>query len=126
MPNLKVFRPADANENIAAWQCAFEIEGPCAFVLSRQNLRTLEKVHKEEVKKGAYVKQKSTKPLRVTLLASGSEVSLALECALRLEEENIGVQVVSVPCLDLFWSKIKAIKIFYCKVKWLCLKLVEV
>ena len=112
MPNLKVFRPADANENIAAWQCAFEIEGPCAFVLSRQNLRTLEKVHKEEVKKGAYVKQKSTKPLRVTLLASGSEVSLALECALRLEEENIGVQVVSVPCLDLFLEQDKSYQDF--------------
>ncbi|WP_104721098.1 transketolase [Helicobacter mesocricetorum] len=108
MPNLNVFRPADANENIAAWQCALEIEGPCAFVLSRQNLAVLEKINKEDVKRGAYLKRKSTKPVKITFLASGSEVALALECASKLEQENLGVQVVSVPCLDLFFKQDKS------------------
>ena len=102
MPNLNVFRPSDANENVACWQTAFEIEGPCAFVLSRQNLPVLSPIAKEQVKKGAYIKKPSKKEAQVTLLATGSEVALALKSAEKLEENGIDVQVVSVPCYDLF------------------------
>ena len=102
MPNLNVFRPSDANENVACWQTAFEIEGPCAFVLSRQNLPVLSPIAKEQVKKGAYIKKSSKKEAQVTLLATGSEVALALKSAEKLEENGIDVQVVSVPCYDLF------------------------
>ena len=102
MPNLNVFRPSDANENVACWQTAFEIEGPCAFVLSRQNLPVLSPIAKEQVKKGAYIKKPSKKEVQVTLLATGSEVALALKSAEKLEENGIDVQVVSVPCYDLF------------------------
>ncbi|PZT49173.1 transketolase [Helicobacter valdiviensis] len=110
MPNLTLFRPADANENIACWQVALELEGPSAFVLSRQNLPILEKVNKEQVQKGAYIKKESSKEAQVTLLATGSEVELALKSALQLEEEGIATQVVSVPSLDLFLKEPKTYK----------------
>lgn len=105
MPNLNVFRPCDALENVACWQVAFECEGPCAFVLSRQNLPILDNVNLEEVRKGAYLKLTSkTNPQnpQITLLASGSEVELALKSAEKLEECGIATQVVSAPCFDLF------------------------
>ena len=102
MPNLNVFRPACANENIACFQVALELQSPSAFVLSRQNLPILSKPSKEEVKKGAYLKQAASKTPKITLLASGSEVSLALNSANALEQEGIPTQVVSVPCFDLF------------------------
>lgn len=110
MPNLNVFRPSDANENVACWQTAFEIEGPCAFVLSRQNLPVLSPIAKEQVKKGAYIKKSSKKEAQVTLLATGSEVALALKSAEKLEENGIDVQVVSVPCYDLFIQQDKNYK----------------
>ncbi|WP_026943613.1 transketolase [Helicobacter rodentium] len=105
MPNLNVFRPCDAFENIACWQVAFAIEGPCAFVLSRQNLPILESVSQENVSKGAYLKCSSkldAQNPKITLLASGSEVELALKSADKLEEEEIATQVVSAPSYDLF------------------------
>lgn len=110
MPNLNVFRPCDAFENVACWQVAFEIKGPCAFVLSRQNLPILEKVSKENVQKGAYLKLASKLDLqnpKITLLASGSEIELALKSAEKLEQEGISTQVVSVPCYDLFIQESK-------------------
>lgn len=108
MPNLNVFRPCDAFENVACWQVAFEIKGPCAFVLSRQNLPILEKVSKENVRKGAYLKLASKLDLqnpKITLLASGSEVDLALKSAEKLEQEGIATQVVSAPSYDLFMQE---------------------
>lgn len=105
MPNLNVFRPCDAFENIACWQVAFEVEGPCAFVLSRQNLPIFENVRKENVRKGAYLKFASTlnpQNPQITFIASGSEVELALKSARMLEQDGIATQVVSAPCYDLF------------------------
>lgn len=110
MPNLNVFRPSDANENVACWQCALELDGPSAFVLSRQNLPVLEKVSKESVKKGAYIKRDSKIEPQITLLATGSEVSLALQSAQMLEKEGVAIRVVSVPCFDLFLQQDKAYK----------------
>ncbi|MCI5969052.1 transketolase [Helicobacter sp.] len=110
MPNLNVFRPCDAFENIACWQVALELEMPSAFVLSRQDLPLLEQVDKNSVSRGAYVKKDSIKKAQLTLLATGSEVALALRSAEALESEGIAVRVVSVPCYDLFLQQDKAYK----------------
>lgn len=103
MPNLLVFRPADANENIACWQVALESSAPSAFVLSRQNLPVLEPVAKALAQKGGYVKKDSSldNQAQITLLASGSEVSLCLQAQELLESSGIATRVVSMPCFEL-------------------------
>ncbi|WRE87348.1 transketolase [Helicobacter pylori] len=100
LPNFYAFRPSDAFENKACMQIALSLNAPSALILSRQNLPVLDEVSKEQVLKGAYVKHHSKDPI-ITLVASGSEVSLALESAKILERENIPTQVVSAPCFDL-------------------------
>ncbi|MGL2873752.1 transketolase [Helicobacter pylori] len=100
LPNFYAFRPSDAFENTACMQVALSLNAPSALILSRQNLPVLDEVSKEQVLKGAYVKHHSKDPI-ITLVASGSEVSLALESAKILERENIQTQVISVPCFDL-------------------------
>lgn len=100
LPHFYAFRPSDAFENTACMQVALSLNAPSALILSRQNLPVLDEVSKEQVLKGAYVKHHSKDPI-ITLVASGSEVSLALESAKILERENIPTQVVSVPCFDL-------------------------
>ncbi len=100
LPNFYAFRPCDAFENTACMQIALSLSAPSGLILSRQNLPVLDEVSKEQVLKGAYVKYDAKNPA-ITLVASGSEVSLALESAKMLERENIPTQVVSVPCFDL-------------------------
>ncbi|WQW08746.1 transketolase [Helicobacter pylori] len=100
LPNFYAFRPSDAFENKACMQVALSLNAPSALILSRQNLPVLDEVSKEQVLKGAYVKYDAKDPI-ITLVASGSEVSLALESAKMLERENIPTQVVSAPCFDL-------------------------
>ncbi|MCQ2873377.1 transketolase [Helicobacter pylori] len=100
LPNFYAFRPSDAFENKACMQVALSLNAPSALILSRQNLPVLDEVSKEQALKGAYVKHHSKDPI-ITLVASGSEVSLALESAKILERENIPTQVVSAPCFDL-------------------------
>ncbi|GAA7145597.1 transketolase [Helicobacter pylori] len=100
LPNFYAFRPSDAFENTACMQVALSLSAPSGLILSRQNLPVLDEVSKEQVLKGAYVKYDTKNPV-ITLVASGSEVSLALEGAKMLERENIPTQVVSVPCFDL-------------------------
>ncbi|GAA8692575.1 transketolase [Helicobacter pylori] len=100
LPHFYAFRPSDAFENTACVQVALSLNAPSALILSRQNLPVLDEVSKEQVLKGAYVKHHSKDPI-ITLVASGSEVSLALESAKILERENIPTQVVSAPCFDL-------------------------
>ncbi|EMG92732.1 transketolase [Helicobacter pylori GAM119Bi] len=100
LPHFYAFRPSDAFENKACMQVALSLNAPSALILSRQNLPVLDEVSKEQVLKGAYVKHHSKDPI-ITLVASGSEVSLALEGAQILERENIPTQVVSAPCFDL-------------------------
>lgn len=103
MPNLLVFRPADAQENIACWQVALESNAPSAFVLSRQNLPVLSPVAKALAQKGGYVKKDSSldNQAQITLLASGSEVSLCLQAQELLESSGIATRVVSMPCFEL-------------------------
>lgn len=101
MPNLYVFRPADANENIACSQKALELKAPSAFVLSRQNLEVLGITKAEGVKRGGYAILECENP-DLILLATGSEVNLAIQSAKILQEEGKRVRVVSMPCLELF------------------------
>lgn len=110
MPNLLLFRPADANENVACWQVALDSHLPCAFVLSRQNLPVLIPYNadlKDKVKKGAYILQEKSNA-DITLMASGSEVSLALNAGKALEQAGIKARVVSVPCFDLMLEQSKS------------------
>ncbi|MFC4803255.1 transketolase [Neobacillus sp. GCM10023253] len=104
MPGLSTIRPADGNETAAAWRLAIEsTQEPTALILSRQDLPTLvdAKTAYEGVKKGAYVVSKS-KNMDGLLLASGSEVTLAIEAQKALEKEGIRVSVVSMPSWDRF------------------------
>lgn len=107
IPGLKVIRPADANETVAAWQYALsQNEDPVALVLTRQNLPILEgtvDVDKEIIAKGAYVvsEAENGNPDGI-IIATGSEVSLSLEAQKKLLEKGIRVRVVSMPCRELF------------------------
>ncbi|MFK2823276.1 transketolase [Arcobacter sp. YIC-80] len=102
LPNFYTFRPADATENVEAWKTALKMSAPTAFVCSRQKLRVLkdEKAF-GEVSNGAYLLKKRDNA-NITIMASGSELMLALQTACQLEKEGIYANIVSVPCYDLF------------------------
>lgn len=109
MPNLSVIRPADGNETQAAWRLALESEDkPTVLVLTRQGLPTLpntiDKAY-EGVSRGAYVVSDAQKEPEAILLATGSEVSLAIEAQKALFDKNIDVRVVSIPSWDRFESQ---------------------
>lgn len=100
MPNLLTLRPADANETVAAWKVAIEWKhGPVALLLTRQAVPILPK--KEGFERGAYVMHEMDDP-QIALVASGSEVSLALDAAKVLAEKGVRVRVVSFPSWELF------------------------
>ncbi|EOI82295.1 transketolase [Enterococcus faecalis] len=107
IPNVHVIRPADGNETVAAWRIAMtSTETPTILVLSRQNLPVLEGTLEhasDSVQKGAYVlsPQKGEQPAGI-LIATGSEVNLAVEAQAKLAEEGNDVSVVSMPSFDLF------------------------
>lgn len=113
MPNLNVIRPADANETKYAWKLALTAKShPTLLVLSRQDLPVLEgtgELAATGVEKGAYVVSGAENPQAI-LLATGSEVSLAVEAQKQLAEENISVSVVSMPSWDRFEKQDKAYK----------------
>ena len=101
IPNMNVIRPADGNETRVAWKVALESEQtPTSLVLTRQNLPTLD-VDKQTVengvRKGAYIVFETEQQLEYLLLASGSEVNLAVEAAKELEQQGKGVRVISMP-----------------------------
>ena len=103
IPNVRVIRPADERETYAAWKEALKsLETPTALILSRQNLPLLENSSAEGLAKGAYVVSKENKKAQLTLVATGSEVSLAIEAQKKLLEKGIDVRVVSMPCWELF------------------------
>jgi transketolase len=106
IPGFTVLRPADANETRVCWELAIEQNGPAALVLTRQNLPTLdrEKLAKAEgARRGAYVLSEAEggSP-QVLLLATGSEVSLALEAQAQLGADGVRARVVSMPSFELF------------------------
>ena len=107
IPDLTVIRPADANETSAAWKAAIEAkEQPKALALSRQNLPVLEGTKEKAfdgVARGAYILVEASAPTPdVILMASGSEVQLAVEAAKTLEAEGTATRVVSMPSMDWF------------------------
>jgi transketolase len=107
IPRLNVIRPADANETALGWRFALrQTEAPTAFALSRQNLPVLDpgQVPDDAIERGAYVLSDSSDggDPDVILMGTGSEVSLCVEAAARLESDGVGVRVVSMPCMDTF------------------------
>lgn len=103
MPNLSVVRPADANETAGAWRYAMNrTDGPTALVLSRQNLLVQEGTDSADISKGAYVLADSKGAPSVLLLATGSEVELAMEARAVLEADGVATRVVSMPCWEAF------------------------
>ncbi|MBW8348978.1 transketolase [Bacillus sp. IITD106] len=114
MPGLSIIRPADANETAEAWRLAIESSHkPTALVLTRQNLPTLPGTSenaKEGVEKGAYVISPSEGKAEALLLATGSEVNLAVEAQKSLAQKGINVSVVSMPSWDRFEAQTKEYK----------------
>lgn len=111
IPNLDVFRPADAEETKAAWATAMRrTDGPSALVLTRQKLPVFDKAAAggsvfEAVAKGGYVAKAADGTPSLVIVATGSEVTLSLEAAKMLEQEGHKVQVVSVPCRERFMAQ---------------------
>jgi transketolase len=109
IPQLWFVRPADATETVGAWKVALEREdGPVALALSRQKLPTLEETTREGVERGAYVLWESGEANGLPdliLIATGSEVHVALEAAQKLDVQGVHGRVVSMPCWELFESQ---------------------
>ncbi len=105
IPGLTVLRPGDANETAEAWRIAISHQGPVALALTRQGLPTLDRSQlgaASNVAKGGYVLLESEGAAQLILIATGSEVSLALDAAKKLQQEGIAVRVVSMPSWELF------------------------
>ncbi len=104
-PNTLVIRPADLVETAEAWEVALTQKAtPTVLALSRQNLPAVRKAHVNQnlVAKGAYVLEEATGKRQVILIATGSEVEIALKARAALESEGIGTRVVSMPSMELF------------------------
>ena len=105
IPNLNVFRPADINETLECWEIALKNNNtPSAIALSRQKVPYINPNNSKENKceKGAYTVNLTSHESKVTLVASGTEVELALKVQEKLKENNIHSKVVSMPCMELF------------------------
>ncbi len=105
IPNLNVFRPADINETLECWEIALKSrKNPSAIALSRQKLPyvTHQPSEKNKCALGAYDLKITSHDYKLILMASGSEIEIALEAQKQLKEENINTKVVSVPCQELF------------------------
>ncbi len=110
-PNLNVFRPADSVETAEAWELAISSTStPSVLSLTRQGLPTVRTEHttKNMVAQGAYVLADATGKRQVILMATGSEVEIALAAREQLEAEGIGTRVVSMPCWELFEAQPEA------------------
>ena len=111
IPNLLTLRPADAVETAECWQIALErVNGPSVLALTRQNVPTLRTAHTDENRsaRGGYVLAEAEGERKVTLLATGSEVSLAMEARKALQAEGVGTAVVSMPSFELFEAQDEA------------------
>jgi transketolase len=103
-PNLHVWRPASPKEMATAWINAIEYQGTSCLILSRQNIPLIEhdKTEMEQIEKGAYILTESNSNPDIILIATGSEVSLAIDVANLLNQENIETRIVSMPCPEIF------------------------
>jgi transketolase len=105
IPNLLVFRPADGVETAEAWEVALaHTKGPSLLALTRQNVAPARTSHPRDnlVEKGGFVLVPATGPEKLVLIATGSEVVIALAAKAKLEAEGLGARVVSMPCFALF------------------------
>jgi transketolase len=104
MPQLDVYRPADAVETAECWALALASDGPSILALTRQNLTPLRTRAAEEnlCARGAYRLKSAENKRKVVILATGSEVEIAIAAAAQLEQQGIGVDVVSMPCTERF------------------------
>ena len=111
IPNTYIFRPADATEAQAAWYLSQKTnDKPTSIVLTRQNLPILENSSFEKVAKGAYVVHETASDFDTILIATGSEVALAIDVARELEKDGSKVRVVSMPSVELFEEQSKEYK----------------
>ncbi len=112
IPNTFVFRPADAIETLECWQLALQLDtAPSVLALTRQGLPAVRTYEERNVcSHGAYELAPGGKDPQVTIMASGSEISIAMEAREKLEAEGIGARVVSVPCMELFEQQSAATK----------------
>lgn len=108
IPTLKVFRPADALETVECWRLAFASDGPAVLIETRQGVPTLSQYHqvvKSGVTFGGYILRDADGKPQITLLATGSEVGLALEASQVLTSSGIANRVVSMPCREIFMAQ---------------------
>ena len=113
IPNLNVFRPADRIETIECWEHALKSsKTPSVLSLTRQNLNPVRKKYsnKNLCSLGAYEVLRTNKKINLTILASGSEVNLALEVSHKLAKDKIYSKVISMPCMELFELQSKSYK----------------
>jgi transketolase len=105
IPNFAVIRPADANEVAQAWRSILSRRKPAGILLSRQNLRTVDRTthgSASGVDQGAYILKEASSQPRLVIVATGSEVALALDVQIALEKDGVATRVVSAPCLEWF------------------------
>jgi transketolase len=104
MPQMELFRPADAVETAECWALALESDGPSILALTRQNLKPVrtEPASENLCRRGAYRLKAAENARKVIIIATGSEVEVALGAAAKLEAEGIGADVVSMPCTERF------------------------
>ena len=113
IPNLNVFRPADINETLECWEIALKSKNnPSAIVLSRQKLPYVSEHKSGEnmCSKGGYILKETSENAEVSILASGSEVEIALEAQEKLKAININSKVISIPCYDIFQNQTNSYK----------------
>ena len=113
IPNLNVFRPADINETLECWEIALKSKNnPSAIVLSRQKLPYVSEHKSGEnmCSKGGYILKETSENAEVSILASGSEVEIALEAQEKLKAININSKVISIPCYDIFQNQTESYK----------------
>ena len=102
IPGCKLWRPCDSEECAYAWKFALENNGPTCLSLSRQGLPYIEKAENAGIEKGGYIVKDCEGEPQMLLMATGSEVSLCLEAAAKLEEDGVKVRVISMPCCEVF------------------------
>ena len=113
IPNLNVFRPSDRTETIECWEHALKSsKTPSVLSLTRQNLNPVRKTYsnKNLCSLGAYEVLRTNKKINLTILASGSEVNLALDVSHKLAKDKIYSKVISMPCMELFELQSKSYK----------------
>ena len=104
IPNFNVYRPADANEIVGVWNEILKNKKPSAIVLSRGNVPLLKCSNRDSVSKGAYIVKKEKGRLDGIIIATGSEVNVAVKIAMELEKEKLYLRVVSMPSMSLYES----------------------